>query len=34
MTLQHWNSVDTLEIFCMLISKLPGNTEIDGTERF
>ena len=26
MTLQHWDSVDTPEILCMLISKLPGNT--------
>ena len=26
MTLQHWNPIDTPEILCMLISKLPGNT--------
>ena len=26
MTLQHWNSMDSPEIICMLISKLPGNT--------
>ena len=26
MALQHWNSVDTPKIICMLISKLPGNT--------
>ena len=26
MTLQHWNSMDTAEILCMLISKLRGNT--------
>ena len=25
MTLQHWNSVDTPEIVCRLISKLHGN---------
>ena len=26
MALQHWNSMDTPEILCMLVSKLPGNT--------
>ena len=26
MALQHWNSVDTPEVLCMLMSKLPGNT--------